>query len=791
MMDYVSNPKLVARYRTASLLFASLGALSGFTVLLGWMVGNDLLKGAFIEGITMKANTAVCLLLTGIAILLLWGEDRGPVRTWLGRFLGLVVALVGIATLAEHLVPVNLDIDQILFREASGAALTTSPNRMGPPAATCLALLGLSLLLFDFRTRRGRAPFQLAALGAMLVPAVSVLGYLYQVRQIYGIAELTGIALLTSASLLTLGISVLLARPDAGFMRRLTGTDSGALMTRRLLPWAFILPITISTVRQLGEHAGLYDPEVGRALLSLAFMGILATIIWWTGSIVSRQENVAESERSRIQERLVQSLEAMDDGFLACDGDWRINYMNRASETVTKMKRAHVLGQVFWEVFPDALGTELDRHCRRAMEERVPVKFESFYPPYQRYFECEVLPTADGGLAIYGRDITEKRAAMEMLQEADRRKNRFLATLAHELRNPLAPVRTAVHILKHHANPDPDVARAHAVIERQVEHLTRLIEDLMDVNRISYGKLELRKERVTLAEVIAAAIESSRPAIEGLKHDLVVQLPDPPIPLDADSIRLAQVFMNLLTNAAKYTPQGGTITLAAEREGSDVVVRVSDTGAGLSMEQLPHLFEMFFQTEDPLKRTQGGLGIGLALVRHLVELHGGTVTAESAGLNRGSEFQVRLPVALNAAPPSASVPPSTARASLDGLRILVVDDNKDATHSMAELLELSGAETLKAFDGQEALALIARTEFDVALLDIGLPKISGHDLAREIRKQEWGKKAVLVALTGWGQNGDRDLSKDAGFDHHLVKPVSPRTLLQLLAAPEPSSASRQ
>lgn len=791
MMSDVSNPKLIARYRTASLLFASLGALSGFTALLGWMVGNDLLKGAFIEGITMKANTSVCLLLTGLGIFLLWGQDRGPLRTWLGRSLGLMVALVGIATLSEHLFQLDLGIDQILFREAPGAAMTTSPNRMGPPAASCLALLGLSLLFFDVRTPRGRAPCQLLALGAMVVPAVSILGYLYQVRQLYGIAQLTGIALLTSFSLLTLGISVLLARPDAGFLRRLVGTDSGALMTRRLLPWAFILPITISTVRQFGERAGLYDPEVGRALLSLAFMGILATLIWWTGGIVSRQEKVAESERSRIQERLVQSLEAMDDGFLACDADWRITYMNGASESVTRMKRAHVLGHVFWEVFPDAIGTEVDRQYRRAMEERIPVKFETFYHPHQRYFECEVLPTGDGGLAIYGRDITEKRAAMEMLQEADRRKNRFLATLAHELRNPLAPVRNAVHILKVHGNPDPEVARAHAIIERQVEYLTRLIEDLMDVNRISYGKLELRKERVTLAEVIAAAIESSRPAIEGLKHDLVVQLPDQPIPLDADSTRLAQVFMNLLTNAAKYTPQGGTITLAADREGSDVVVRVSDTGAGLSMEQLPHLFEMFFQTEDPLKRTQGGLGIGLALVRHLVELHGGTVTAESAGLNRGSVFQVRLPVALNGAPASDSAAPSTGRASLDGLRILVVDDNKDATLSMAELLELSGAETQKAFDGQEALALIARAEFDVALLDIGLPKVSGHDLAREIRKQEWGKKAVLVALTGWGQNGDRELSRNAGFDHHLVKPVSPQALLQLLATPESASGSRQ
>src|SRR6185295_14514885 len=223
---------------------------------------------------------------------------------------------------------------------------------------------------------------------------------------------------------------------------------------------------------------------------------------------------------------------------------------------------------------PDAVGTEVERQYRRAMQERVPVKFETFYEPYQRHFESEVIPTADGGLAVYGRDITDRRRALDVLHDADRRKNRFLATLAHELRNPLAPVRNAVQLLRLKQNPEPDAAWAHAVIDRQVDHLTRLIEDLMDVSRISYGKLELRKGRVSLAEVIAAAIESSRPSIEAQRHRLVVQLPDQPLSLNADSIRLAQVFMNLLTNAAKYTPQGGTITLAAAREGSDVVVRV-------------------------------------------------------------------------------------------------------------------------------------------------------------------------------------------------------------------------
>jgi PAS domain S-box-containing protein len=659
---------------------------------------------------------------------------------------------------------------------------------MGPPAATCLILLGASLLLFDFRTRSGRAPYQIVALLATAVPAISLLGYLYHVRQLYGVAALTGIALQTASSFLLLGMSVLLARPDAGFMRVLAGRDSGALLTRRLLPWAFFLPITITTVRVLGEQAGLYDPEFGRALLAFAFMIAFASLIWWTGRVVRRQEDTAESSRTEIQDRLVQSLETMNDGFIACDSGWRITYMNASAEIITSLVRDRVLGRDFWEAFPDAVGTEVERHYRRAMQERVPVQFETFYEPYGRFFENEVLPTADGGLAIYRRDITDRQRALDVLQDADRRKNRFLATLAHELRNPLAPVRNAVQLLRLKKNPEPDAAWAHAVIDRQVDHLTRLIEDLMDVSRISYGKLELRKERVSLAEVIAAAIESSRPSIESLRHRLVVQLPDQPLSLNADSIRLAQVFMNLLTNAAKYTPPGGTITLAAAREGSDVVVRVCDTGAGLPAEQLPHLFEMFFQSGDVLKRTQGGLGIGLALVRHLVELHGGTVTATSEGKNLGSEFRVRLPLALDPAPEPARPPASGARPSLQGRRVLVVDDNRDATTSMVRLLEITGAETRNAYDGQQALALIAREEFEIALLDIGLPKVSGHDLAREIRKQEWGKKAVLVALTGWGQNDDRERSKEAGFDHHLVKPVSPEALLSLLAgAGVPSS----
>ena len=528
--------------------------------------------------------------------------------------------------------------------------------------------------------------------------------------------------------------------------------------------------------------AGWYDLEFGRVLLVLSFIVLFTAIVWSTGRIAFRQEAASASAQAEVQGRLVESLENMTDGFTALDPDWRITYMNAAAERITGIRRDSVLGRNLWEAFPDALGTAVEREYRLAMAKRVPVTFETFYEPYQRYFENDLFPTADGGLASYARDVTERRRAMEILRDTDRRKNQFLATLAHELRNPLAPVRNAVQLLRLKGKTEPEVQWAHAVIDRQVDHLTRLIEDLMDVSRISHNKLELRNGRVTLSEVVAGAIESSRPLIEANLHKLSVTLPKEPVFLEADAIRLAQVFMNLLTNAANYTPPGGEITLGASKEGSEVVVRISDTGIGLSADQLPRLFEMFFQTDDVLQRAHGGLGIGLAIVRHLVTLHGGTVTARSAGVGRGSEFTVRLPLSpdqTDVRPPSALRAPS--RPGLQGRRVLVVDDNKDAAVSLSTLLEIAGAETHMAHDGEEAVALAKRLEFDVALLDIGLPKMNGHEVAREIRKRSWGSAAVIIALTGWGQAEDRALSREAGFDHHLVKPVGLEELLKLLA----------
>jgi signal transduction histidine kinase/ActR/RegA family two-component response regulator len=368
----------------------------------------------------------------------------------------------------------------------------------------------------------------------------------------------------------------------------------------------------------------------------------------------------------------------------------------------------------------------------------------------------------------------------EELRESDRRKDEFLATLAHELRNPLAPIRNSIHIMGLVGDDRATIDRSRAMIERQVQQIVRLVDDLLDLSRINRGQIELRPERVELATVLTSAVETSRPVIEQSGHELTIALPQEPIPLVADPIRMAQVFSNLLNNAAKYTDRGGHIWLSAQPEESRVTVRVRDNGVGISTEMLPRIFEMFAQVDRSLERAQGGLGIGLTLVKRLVEMHGGSIEAHSEGPNRGSEFVVRLPVALNQNATQPEAAGGEHAATRFSRRILVVDGNRDSADSLAMMLSILGNEVRTAHDGLEAVDLAATFNPEVVVMDIGLPVLNGFDAARRIRDQPGGNDIVIVALTGWGQEDDRRRSLEAGFDHHIVKPVDLLTLEKLL-----------
>jgi two-component system CheB/CheR fusion protein len=359
------------------------------------------------------------------------------------------------------------------------------------------------------------------------------------------------------------------------------------------------------------------------------------------------------------------------------------------------------------------------------------------------------------------------------VQRADRQKNEFLAMLAHELRNPLAPIRNAVEILRLDAPTELNLTWARDVIDRQVGHLVRLVDDLLDISRITRGKIRFRSERIRVSELLAHALEASRPLIEARRHRLNVAMPPDELWVQGDSARLSQVMTNLLNNAAKYTPEGGSIWFSAQAEGDEAVFRIRDTGIGIPPDMLTTVFELFTQADRSLERADGGLGIGLTLVKRLVEKHGGTVEAFSEGVGRGSEFVVRLALTPpELGPPERAAQPQPLTAGPAKSRVLVVDDNVDGADSLAILLRLDGHEVSLAHDGLAALDLAEAFRPEVILLDIGLPGMDGYEVAKRLRTRHETKNTVLVAVTGYGRDEDRSRSRDAGFDHHLVKPVS-------------------
>ena len=380
-------------------------------------------------------------------------------------------------------------------------------------------------------------------------------------------------------------------------------------------------------------------------------------------------------------------------------------------------------------------------------------------------------------------DINRLKLTEQALLDADRRKDEFLATLAHELRNPLAPIRNAVRILEMPATDERQSRWGRDVIARQVRNMALLLDDLLDVSRITRGKLELKKEYVGLRSVVEVAVETARPLIESKQHTLTVTLPAEEITLEADPLRLSQVLANLLTNAAKYTDPGGRIALVAAPDGTGLTISVKDSGIGLAAQTIPGLFAMFSQVNTAIDRSQGGLGIGLGLVKGLVNLHGGTVEARSEGLGRGSEFIVRLP---SSAIGSKSAVREVGRGSAEVVvprpqsKILVADDNREAAESLATLLRLSGYHVFSAFSGMHALELAARERPNAVLLDIGMPGMSGYEVARRIRLEAWGRGALLIAVTGWGQEDDKLQAQAAGFNAHLTKPVDPRVIERML-----------
>jgi signal transduction histidine kinase/ActR/RegA family two-component response regulator len=425
------------------------------------------------------------------------------------------------------------------------------------------------------------------------------------------------------------------------------------------------------------------------------------------------------------------------------------------------------------------------------------IEIESFDFPYPRRIILNSgASIRDGkgqiiGAVVAQMDITDRVKAEKAMREADRNKNDFIAILAHELRNPLAPIRNGLEVMRLVSSNPAAVVKVQEMMSRQVDHMVHLIDDLLDMARIDSGKIELKKARVDLKTIAVSAVEASLPMIDAAQHRLEMHIPDEPLPLNADATRLAQVLTNLLANSAKYTPKGGHIELAARRDGQDVVISVSDSGIGIPEVALGTIFDMFSQVERSLGRSQGGLGIGLFLVNRLVQMHGGSVVARSPGEGRGSTFIMRLPLAEEShtdETPSYNRDAAFGEASTSPLRIVVADDNADAADSMASLLRLSGHTVAVANDGYEALKLIRDQHPEVMFLDIGMPGLDGYEVARLVRKSSSMEGAMLVALTGWGAEHDRAKAREVGFDHHLTKPADIQAIEKVLRSYQSTAA---
>lgn len=519
-----------------------------------------------------------------------------------------------------------------------------------------------------------------------------------------------------------------------------------------------------------------------------------------SGNVVGASKivrDITKQKRAETDRQMFVTLVETSTDFIGiCDLDGVPFFVNRAGLEMVGLKsieeaRRTPVREFF---FPEDQPKILNEFFPSVLEEghgEIEVRFRHFKTGEARWMAYKVLALTNDAnqpvaIATVSQDVTErKRLADDLrrlaadLSDADRRKNEFLATLAHELRNPLAPMSNMLEVVKRADGDAHIIKAAHQTLERQLGQMIRLVDDLLDLNRVTHDRLELRRSEVELSSVIQQAVEVARPLVDSAGHHLTIDLPNEPIYLNADSARLAQVFGNLLNNSCKYTRPRGTISLRAKRVGDEVVVTVKDNGAGIPHDKLHSIFDMFMQVEGTSERSQGGLGIGLTLVKRLTEMHGGSIEARSAGEGQGSEFIVRMPV-LNRSAIQGGPGPDMESDLQPQRRILIVDDNHDSAESLAMLMEITGNKTYLAHDGVEAVEAVEKYRPEVVLLDIGLPQLDGYEVCRRVREQAWGKNILVIALTGWGQEDDRRKSEDAGFNGHLVKPVDYDKLLDLL-----------
>ncbi len=770
-------------------LYAIIG---GILTLIGWAIPYPPLTDWAGRGISMFPNAAVCGISAGLALMILNHREKQPAIHFAAVSLALFTAAIGGLSLFEHISGINLGIDEFLFEGTWGQAASTSPMRIGVPASTSYLLLGTAFLLATGGTRRRRTAAFIAVI-PVAIASLSIVGYWFGATQLYGVARYTGIAWQTATIILALGIGLIAALRDCGIMAFLMRQDAGGLIARRLLLPMVILPILFGWIRIIGSRYGLYDDAFGTAARTVLEIFTFLGFLWWCTSSISRHASDAHAATQSLKasdQRFTRFMQALPGLAWIKDTGGRYVFANEAATTAFGKTPDELHGLTDADFLPEDSARRFMENDLLALHDPAGIQFveKLLHPdgtPHSSLVskfpitDSTGTPVFVGGIAI---DITARLRAEEELREAGRKKDEFLATLAHELRNPLSPILLSVEICRSPGVDGEKRSYALDIVERQVRQMSRLLEDLLDAARISHGKVTLRPERVGLASVVSNAVETSRPLREKALQNLEIHLPPAPVILHADPVRLEQIFGNLLNNAAKYAGYESHVTLTATAENGSVAISIRDNGPGIPPDRLSDIFEMFSQVKSGADGPQGGLGIGLSLVRGLVELHNGSIEARCEGIGKGTEFIVRLPIHPDSSHAETTGPAVETLPAAKSLRILVADDLTDSADTLTAYLLSSGHEVRTAYDGSQALAIAGELKPHIAFLDIGMPNLDGLEVCRRIRATAWGGKTTIVAITGWSQATDRKLTAEAGFDHHFPKPVEPGALREILAS---------
>ncbi len=793
-------------------------AFLGLAILIGWALDLPLLRSGIPGSLAVKANSALGFLAAGLAGRTLASRTSGPRARIVANVAGVVVAAVGFLTLVEYVAGVNLGIDQILFHESGPFA---HPGRMAPNAALAFLFIGIALAVHDVETEGGTRPAQLLALAAALVPLQAIIGYAYGVEPMEGLAANTRVPFYAGIGFFLLVTALLFDRPQTGVMRVFTAPGLAGFMARRLIGAVLVVPVGLGWFfLVVGMRAGKYEALLGASFVVVSAVVVAAAIVYWNALALGDMEvdrlRAEETERKQ-REWLRTTLASIADAVIATDVRGVVTLVNAAAEKLVGAGQEAVglpLDQVFRAVdasrrpVPDPVAAALARGGPAPLGTGVTL----IAPGGREYpIEGSAAPIrAEGreaqGVAIVFGDRTEERRgeaeraallareqeARAEAERASRAKDEFIATVSHELRTPLNAVLGWSRLLRTGRLDASATERAMEAIERSATTQAQIVDDLLDVARIVRGRLKLDVREADLGGAVEAAAETVRPAANAKGIELVLDLEPGAGGVRGDPARLQQVVWNLLANAIKFTPAGGRVEVRLRRQPERVRLEVRDDGAGIDPDFLPHVFERFRQGDSSPTRAHGGLGIGLAIVRHLVEAHGGSVSAASEGRNRGAILTVDLPTPLDA--PRAPTRPSQrgpARPwhapgevpSLDGIHVLAVDDDADTLEAVQHLLEQAGARVSTAGSAEAAFRAIEGEPPDVLLSDIGMPGEDGISLIRRVRAldPDRGGKVPAAALTAYTQAADRERALSAGFQAFLAKPVDPRELAAAVA----------